>query len=85
VSFCFLQSAGIRHVLLPDLAHLWGLGEEDVFGWFVHAGDVGHEPVADVRELVVGDELQDVLVSGVVAGLEHGGPELGGSHDGDTG
>ena len=53
-----------------------GLGEEDAFGRFVDAGDVCHEPVADVRELEVGDELQDVLVGGVVLGLQHCGPEL---------
>ena len=50
--------------------------EEDVSGWFVDAGDVGHEPVADVRELAVGDESQDVRVAGVVLGLEHGAPEF---------
>lgn len=37
-------------------------------GWFAHDEDVGHELVADLRELVVVDELQDVLVGGVVLG-----------------
>ena len=43
-----------------------GVGEEDAFGWFVDGRDVCHEPVADVRELVAGDELYDIFVGGIV-------------------
>lgn len=61
-----------------------GLGEEDVFGWFVDAGNVGHELVPDMEELEVRDEPEDLLVGGVVLGVEHSGPEpvcvLGGCH-----
>ncbi|BCW44919.1 hypothetical protein StoSoilB5_21030 [Arthrobacter sp. StoSoilB5] len=55
--------------------------EEDTFGGFVNAWDVGHEPVSDVRDLVVGEELQDVLVARVVLGFEHAGPEAVGVLD----
>ena len=54
------------------------MGEEDVLGWFVDAGDVGHEAVADVGELEVRDEGYAVFVGGEVVAVEHGRPETAG-------
>lgn len=53
-----------------------------MFGWLVDAGYVSHELVADVRELQVRDELQDVLIGGVVLGSGHAVPEAVGVFDG---
>ena len=47
-------------------------------GWFVDAGDVRHEAVADVGELEIRDERGAVFVGGEVVAIEHGCPELAG-------
>lgn len=47
------------------------MGEQDLLHRFVHAGNVCDEPVADRRELQVGDERVAVVVAWEDLGVEH--------------
>lgn len=47
-----------------------------MFRLFVDAGEVGHELIADVRELKVRDELQNLLTSDNVFGDDGGALQL---------
>ena len=53
-----------------------GLGEQDLLHWFVQSWDVCDEPVADCREVQVGDEGVAVVIAGEGFGVEHVCPEL---------
>lgn len=61
------------------------MGEQDPLHGFFQAGDVGDEPVADGRELEVGDEGVAVVITGKRRGVEHFGPEFPGLLGGGAG
>jgi hypothetical protein len=55
---------------------LLGLGEQDLLHGLVDSWDVCDEPVADCREVQVGDEGVAVVIAGEGFGVEHVCPEL---------
>jgi hypothetical protein len=59
-----------------SLRCLVGLGEQDLLHGFVHVWDVCDEPVADGRELQVGNQGVAVIVAGENVGVEHIRPKF---------